>query len=127
MKKILVVDDNPIILETLGTLLGAHDYRIISAMDAMQATMQAVKLKPDLILLDIMMPAGGGFSVYERLKKNPETQAIPIVFLSGYPMETLQGKIAVLDKDHFISKPWDNEKLVAAVKSLLDKGAVKEG
>ncbi len=127
MKKILVVDDNAIVLETLSTLLSANDYRVLSAMDAMQATMQAIKLKPDLILLDIMMPAGGGFSVYERLKKNPETQAIPIVFLSGYPLESLQGKLSVLDKDRFIAKPWDNDKLLAAIKGLLDKDAIKEG
>lgn len=125
MKKILLVDDNTVVLDTLTSLLSHHDYRVLTAMDAMQATMQAVKLKPDLILLDIMMPAGGGFSVYERLKKNADTQSIPIVFLSGYPMETLQGKISALDKDHFISKPWDNDQLIGVIRGLLDKDTVK--
>lgn len=123
MKKILIVDDNPIVIDTLTALLSRHEFNVVTAMDGMQATMQAVKTKPHLILLDIMMPAGGGIAVYNRLKQSAETQNIPILFLSGLPIESLQGKISVLDRDLFIMKPWDNDKLLGSIKEALDRTA----
>jgi DNA-binding response OmpR family regulator len=82
-RKILVVDDEQDVAHALKVRLKASGYNVVLASDSVQAFTMANKEKPDLILLDIMIPGGGGFVVIERLKQSQTTHHIPIVFLTG--------------------------------------------
>jgi DNA-binding response OmpR family regulator len=81
-KKILIVDDERDIVKVLVIRLESSGYEVISAFDGAQGVFMAHKENPDLIILDIRMPAGDGFSVAERLKRSSHTWTIPIIFLT---------------------------------------------
>jgi CheY-like chemotaxis protein len=82
-RRILVVDDDKDVVQFLAGLLRKAGYTILIAMDATQAVMQAHREVPDVILTDITMPAGGGFTVLERLTQSTRTMQIPILVLTG--------------------------------------------
>ena len=119
MKKILIVDDNGPVVSALSMLLVSEGYDILSAMDAMQAMNMITTHKPDLILLDLKIPAGGGMAVYDRVKQSNASRNTPIIFLTAAPIEQLAGKIAALDRKLFINKPWNNDELLAAIQEQL--------
>ncbi|HEX9293609.1 MAG TPA: response regulator, partial [Gemmatimonadales bacterium] len=82
-KKILLADDDPVTLETLGAQLRGVGYQVVTAMDAMQAFMVAQRSAPDAVLLDIQMPGGTGLDTLKRLRTSTKTQAIPVIAISG--------------------------------------------
>ena len=84
-KKILIVDDERDIVKALMIRLQGAGYEVVTAFDGAQGIFVAHKEKPDLILLDIRMPAGNGFSVAEKLKHSVNTLSIPVIFLTGSP------------------------------------------
>lgn len=81
---VLVVDDVVSNVLLLKVLLTNEKFKVITAGNGKEALSQAVNARPDLILLDVMMPEMNGFEVAERLKADPETQHIPIIFLTGF-------------------------------------------
>ncbi|HGY57195.1 MAG TPA: hybrid sensor histidine kinase/response regulator [Caldithrix abyssi] len=117
--KILIVDDNKENLDLVAYFLKPQDYDLITAMDGVEALQKVEQEKPDMILLDIMLPKMDGFQVCERIKKNPSTQFIPIIMITA--LKELKDKIHSLEvgADDFISKPFENVELLARVKSLL--------
>ena len=118
-KKILVADDEPDIVKMLSMRLKAHGYEVIAAFDGLQAVKEAYKEKPDLILLDIKMPAGDGYTVLENLKRSVQIRLIPIIFVSALPPREVEEKVAQLGAQGFIVKPFDSKELVAKVKKVL--------
>jgi len=118
-KKILVVDDEPDIIKMLGTRLKANGYEVISAQDGVQAVSVAHKEKPDLIILDVKMPAQDGYTVYENLQMAANTSLIPIIFLTALPPEEVKKKVQELGADGYISKPFDTEDILKKVKELI--------
>ena len=119
MKTILIVDDESSIVEMLRDLLQEADYKVLVAMDGMQATMQAIRFKPVLILLDISMPAGGGIAVYNRLKQSVETQGIPVIFLTAMPPSDIAQKIPFTDNVTVFRKPFKQKELLALINKML--------
>jgi DNA-binding response OmpR family regulator len=119
-KKILVVDDERDIVKVLVIRLQSSGYEVITAFDGAQGVFMAHKEKPDLIILDIRMPAGDGFSVAERLKRSSHTWTIPIIFLTGSPEQEAEGRAMELGARFFIKKPYDPEELLDAVKRALE-------
>jgi two-component system, OmpR family, alkaline phosphatase synthesis response regulator PhoP len=119
-KKILVVDDERDIVKVLVIRLQSSGYEVITAFDGAQGVFMAHKEKPDLIILDIRMPAGDGFSVAERLKRSGPTWTIPIIFLTGSPEKEAEGRAMELGARFFIKKPYDPEELLDAVKRALE-------
>jgi len=117
--KILIVDDNKENLNLVAYFLKPQNYHIITAMDGLEAMQKVESEKPDIILLDIMLPKMDGFQVCERIKKNPSTKFIPIIMITA--LKELKDKIHSLEvgADDFISKPFENVELLARVKSLL--------
>ncbi|MBI3032371.1 response regulator [Candidatus Woesearchaeota archaeon] len=108
-KKILIVDDEYVIRELVALSLG-KDYELIKAENGEQALKQA-QLKPDLIILDIMMPGMSGYDVCYRLKNDPVTKQIPIMMLTAkHEMEDLRQGIKVM-VDEFLTKPFEPEQL----------------
>src|SRR3990172_9848805 len=120
-KKILIVDDERDIVKALTLRLGVSGYQVVAAYDGVQGVFLAYKEKPDLILLDIRMPAGDGFSVAEKLKQSSRTTRIPIIFLTGSPEEEAVEKALALGARFYIKKPYDPEELLDAIKRALEK------
>jgi DNA-binding response OmpR family regulator len=120
-KKILIVDDERDILKALMIRLQGAGYEVVTAFDGAQGIFMAHKEKPDLIILDIRMPAGDGFSVAEKLKHSSSTFSIPIIFLTGSPEKDSEEKAMALGARFYIKKPYDPEELLDAIKRGLKK------
>lgn len=117
---ILIVDDIPKNLQVLSSILNTEGYQIAFASGGNQALSVVENTLPDLILLDIMMPDMDGFEVCERLKSNPATASIPVIFLSG-KVETediVKGfRLGAVD---YVTKPFNAIELLSRVKNHLD-------
>jgi DNA-binding response OmpR family regulator len=119
-KKILIVDDERDIVKALTIRLQANGYEVVTAFDGAQGVFMAHKETPDLIILDIRMPAGDGFSVAERLRSSMNTLSIPVIFLTGSPERDAEGKAMELGARFYIRKPYDPEELLDAVKRAIE-------
>ena len=120
-KKILIVDDERDIVKAVMIRLQGAGYDVVTAFDGAQGVFMAHKEKPDLIILDIRMPAGNGFSVAQRLKRSMHTFTIPVIFLTGSPEKNAEKKAMALGARFYIKKPYDPEELLDAVKRALEK------
>lgn len=118
-KKILHVEDDKNIALLVRAVLERAGYQVFSAFDAMQAVMMARQVQPDLIVLDLMIPAGGGNSVYERIRAINTTQSIPVLVYSATPKEEIEKKIHADDTTAILQKPAPPSEIVTAVKALL--------
>jgi DNA-binding response OmpR family regulator len=118
--KILIADDDPFLLRLVGYLLGKEDYEIVTAMDGEEALERVETEKPDLVILDVMMPGIDGLEVCRRLRSQPETAALPIVMLSA--RSKVSDRIAGLQAgaNEYLGKPSDAHELVACVGALLE-------
>ncbi len=116
--KVLVVDDEEDFAKALKVRLNANGYNVMSAHDSIQAIRMANQEKPDLILLDIIIPGEDGFSVTERLKQSQATQHIPIVFLTGIPGG--ETRAHQLGASAYIMKPYHPEKLLEIIRKALE-------
>lgn len=117
--RILIVDDDRIIVEILKQSLSLAGYVVSSAADGEEGLALARQSMPDIILLDVMMPKLDGYSVCRELKQDPETQLIPIIILTA--LTDRDDKLKALDvgADEFIRKPPDRQELLIRIKSLL--------
>jgi DNA-binding response OmpR family regulator len=122
-KKILIVDDERDIVKGLMIRLQGAGYDVVTAFDGAQGVFMAHKEKPDLILLDIRMPAGNGFSVAQRLKRSIHTFTIPVIFLTGSPEKNAEEKAMALGARFYIKKPYDPEELLDAIKRALEESS----
>jgi DNA-binding response OmpR family regulator len=119
-KKILVVDDERDIIRALTIRLQSGGYDVVYAYDGAQGVFMTHKEKPDLIILDIRMPAGDGFTIARRLKETAQTSHIPILFLTGSPERNAEQKAHELGGRFYIKKPYDSEELLDAVRRALE-------
>jgi len=116
---ILMVDDFPENLQVLGNILGTTTYDIEAATDGVRALQLAEKNQPDLILLDIMMPGMDGYEVCRRLKENPDTADIPVIFLTAKTEtdDIVEGfKVGAVD---YLTKPFNAFELIARVETQI--------
>lgn len=118
-KKILVVDDEEYIVELLRINLKQHGYVPICAYSGMEALEKAQKLRPDLILLDIMMPDMDGLETCRRLKENQLLKKIPVIMLSAKSEETDKVIGLGLGADDYITKPFGIRELFARISTAL--------
>ena len=120
MKKVLIVEDEVTILELLSTILSdCKQYIILRATDGKEAISIARKEKPDLILLDLLLPRMNGYQVCESLRSDPETACTKVIMITGMTQRSdrLMGeKVGV---DAYITKPFNSGSLVEKVKELL--------
>jgi DNA-binding response OmpR family regulator len=119
LQTILVSDDELNIRNILDFSLEAEGYRVIAAADGEEAFEMAVREKPDLIILDVMMPRGDGFSVCRQLKNDPRTADIPVILLTARSGRTDRDMGTRVRADDYITKPFSPQRLVAKVQSLL--------
>jgi DNA-binding response OmpR family regulator len=118
--KILVVDDEPEIVKTVSMRLKADGYQVVTAYDGMQATSVALREDPDVIILDIGMPAGDGHLVAKRLRESAQ-RAIPIIFLTAHTSKSDYEKAFDEGVAKYITKPFRPEELLAAVEELIER------
>jgi two-component system, OmpR family, alkaline phosphatase synthesis response regulator PhoP len=118
-KKILIADDEPDILEIVGYNLGNEGYEIVNARDGEEALQKAKAFKPDLIILDVMMPNKTGMEVCKLLRLQPEFQTTLIIFLTALNDEISHVKGLEYGADDFISKPVSPKVLVSKVNALF--------
>jgi len=119
-KKILIVDDERDIVKALTIRLQSSGYHTVVAFDGAQGVFMAHKERPHLIILDIRMPAGDGFSVAEKLKESKRMSRIPIIFVTGSPERNAEERSRELGARYFIKKPYDPEELLDAVRRALE-------
>ncbi len=121
-KRVLVVDDDPIIVETLVQALeeDEFDYEVISASDGFEAGLQINHFKPHILILDIMMPDIKGYEVCEKVKSNPETKDTKIIVLSAYLDEEKFKIMKAHGADVCFSKPLPLPQLREEIARLLD-------
>jgi CheY-like chemotaxis protein len=117
-QQILIVDDEADFIELVKFRLSDLSCDFLVANDGVQALSQARQYKPDLILLDILLPDMDGLSVCEILKRQPATKKIPIIFMSALSSDVTK-RTAAMQAEDFFTKPLDLERLVNRVRDLL--------
>ena len=120
-QKILIVDDEPNIVVPLQFLMERNGYETVVAQSGEEALEAISKEKPDLVLLDIMLPGIDGFEVCEIVKLNPEWKHIKIIFLTAKGRDVDIAKGMVLGADEYIAKPFSNKQIVESIKRLLEE------
>ena len=124
MKKILVVEDDKKVAMALAIRLRSVGYEVMTVHDALTGVSAAVKFRPDLVILDISMPAGGGFTVAERLEGMAMTAATPIIFMTASKQPGLREKaMAQSSAIAFFDKPYDAGELIDTIASTLGEAA----
>jgi len=118
-KKILVVDDEEQIVKLLTMRLQTNNYEAIIAYDGYQCIQMAKEEKPDLILLDIKMPKGGGVNAFETLRSNIYTEIIPVIFITAYPSVEVKKQVIEMGAAGFIAKPFDSDELLMKIRSII--------
>ena len=119
-KKILIVDDEPSIIVALQFLMEQNGYETLVAFSGEEAMETVARHRPDLILLDIMLPVVNGFEVCQRVRENPEWKDIRIVLVTALGSDINVTKGLDLGADAYVTKPFANVDLVAKVKELLE-------
>jgi len=118
-KKILVADDDVALVKVISSRLKKQNYEVINAFDAMQVMSIAVSEIPDLIILDIKMPAGTGKGALERLSSSSKTSPIPVIVITAYPDEALRKFAAEKGAVDFLEKPFEVELLLESIERIL--------
>lgn len=117
--KILVVEDNPDILELVAYNLEAQGYEVIRAMTGENGLAQASRAQPDLVILDVMLPGINGLDVCRKLKQQEATRHIPVILLTAKSEDTDIISGLELGADDYITKPFSPKVLIARVRALL--------
>ncbi|MFT4113932.1 response regulator [Silvibacterium sp.] len=118
-KKILIVDDDQHLLIGLTARLKHHGYSVVTSMDAVSAIAVAKRSAPDLIILDLGLPAGDGYLVLERLKELPDLAMIPVIVLSARDPVPNKQRSMEAGAVAFFQKPPENHALMAAIHHAL--------
>src|SRR5216117_3898937 len=121
--RILVVDDEIYIVHILDFSLGMEGYEVITALDCEQALEKLKTEKPDLIVLDIMMPKLDGYEVCKAIKSSPDTRHIPVILLSAKGRNVDQKLGFDVGADDYITKPFSPRKLVERINAILGQNS----
>ncbi len=119
MKKILVIEDDRNIAKALNARLRALGYSVAFAYDAAVAQSQVLDIQPDMVIIDINLPAGNGFQVAERIRQSPDTNHIPFMFITASRREGLRRKATDVGATGFLEKPFLASELVNNIESAL--------
>lgn len=118
---ILIVEDEESLLKLESILLSSKGYKVTGVRDGLAALSEIEKSRPDLILLDIMMPGIDGFEVCRRIKGNPDTRDIPIVMLTAKKSAADQARGTEVGADAYITKPFKSLRIIDVISGLLPK------
>src|SRR5262245_1739500 len=124
--KILVVDDEIYIVHILDFSLGMEGYEVLTALDGEQALEKARAERPDLIVMDIMMPKLDGYETCKLLKSDDTTKGIPVILLSAKGRNVDQKSGFEVGADDYITKPFSPRKLVERINALLGQSSTQQ-
>lgn len=117
--KILVVDDEPEIVRLEKNRLEMNSYEVITASDGVEAFIKARDQKPDLIVLDVLMPNLDGYTFVRELRRDPEVRLIPIIVLTSRDQLKKLFEIEGIQQENYLIKPFDGEELIHKVEMIL--------
>ena len=118
-KRILVVDDDPDVVEVVESWLKTGGYEVYTAYTGKEGLQKCRMLRPDAVILDIIMPDIDGSSVAEEIKDDPVTSKIPIIFLTGAVKSSEVPKSHIVGGQYFIAKPFNGEDLLKMLRQIL--------
>jgi twitching motility two-component system response regulator PilH len=124
--RVLIVDDSKTIVVALSRMLQPSGFVIKEARDGESAIAMAHEFKPELIFLDIVMPGMNGFAALRALRRDPETQEIPVIMMSGNEHATEQFFGSRIPADDFMKKPFSRLEVFARIQGLLDERLVPQ-
>ena len=119
--KILIVDDDPDLRQALKLRLRANHYETVHAVDGYSAIAQAYKEHPNLIILDLGLPAGDGFTVLDRLQRDDKLSSIPVIVLTARDPQSSEQRSLQAGAAAFFQKPADNAELLSVIRATLPK------
>ncbi|WP_298272527.1 response regulator [Geobacter sp.] len=118
-KKILIVEDEESLLKLESILLSSRGYAVTGVLNGMAALEQIAVVKPDLVILDIMLPEMDGFEVCRRIKANPETSHIPIIMLTAKKSSQDQKKGLDAGAAAYVTKPFKSARIMEIIQGLI--------
>ncbi|MEM7445231.1 MAG: response regulator [Pseudomonadota bacterium] len=124
---VLIAEDEPYILESLMFLMSRAGYRVRAERDGAKAVEAAIQSRPDLLILDIMMPTLNGFEALKQLRATPGLEALQVLVLTAKGQEADRQGMMALGADGFITKPFSNQDLLTTVKALISGEPAPEG
>ncbi|MGB9074981.1 MAG: response regulator [Terriglobales bacterium] len=124
--KILIVDDDPDLRQALKLRLRANHYDTVHAVDGYSAIALAYKEHPNLIILDIGLPAGNGFVVLDRLQADDKLSTIPVIVLTARDPQSSEQRVLEAGAAAFFQKPADNTELLSVIRATLPKATEPE-
>jgi CheY-like chemotaxis protein len=121
---VLLCDDEEVLRQLVRATLANDDYSIVEAADGDQSLELARSHRPDLIVLDMMMPGRSGLEVLRELRADPETSATPVIMLTARARESDRDEAVSAGADHYLAKPFSPLELISVVQELLDNGRI---
>jgi DNA-binding response OmpR family regulator len=121
-KRVLIADDEPNIVAALEFLLQRNGYEVSIAQNGDEALKLIESCKPDLVLLDIMMPVRSGYEVCKRLRERPESRHIKVIMLSAKGRDAEVSKGLATGADLYVTKPFSTRELIGKINQLLEEG-----
>ena len=119
MSKILLIEDDMDAQKVIGKRLTSAGFEVVFANDGYQGTALAHKEKPDLVILDLMMPAGGGLSVLKNIRSSMHTNSTPVVILTGLKDTEYKKKVVAEGISAYFEKPYDPAELIETINNIL--------
>ena len=121
-KKALVIDDNPVVVRLNQSLLRTEGYEVHVARNGIEGVEKAKTIKPDVILLDLILPGMHGFEVCKTLKADPGTKGIPIIIITGTGLEDIAEEEPDIQAEAYLAKPYGIKELRGALDKAFGKG-----
>lgn len=119
MAKVLIIEDDPTAGKILQDYLAKEGLNPALAIDAMQGQQAIISRRPDLVVLDLMLPAGHGLDILRNLRQSVQTQAIPVVVITSCKEEGIRQEVEGVGVQGYFVKPVDNEALIKKIKLIL--------
>ncbi|HTZ11308.1 MAG TPA: response regulator transcription factor [Candidatus Margulisiibacteriota bacterium] len=121
MSKILIIEDEPDTAKVVARRLTQGGFEVVVAVDAYEGVKLAHKERPDLIILDLMLPAGGGVSVLEKIRMSADIRTTPVVVLTGSKNEDYKQRIIDQGVEAYLEKPYEPDVLISTIQEILNK------
>ena len=118
-KKVLIIDDNPVVTRMNQSLLESAGYNVVTASEGEEGFRKACDENPMLILLDVILPKMHGFELCQKLKSDPRTGAIPVILVTGTGLEEVARNEPAIGADGFLAKPYGLAELEAAIRKAV--------